>query len=167
MTREPERSHTEKTPEIVITEWDLHEMAEKKNLVCISNRCWNTAAKLIMAFPKSQRKQMKLIEGRIGFKEHANGNIGNWHFWIELENGDIFDPHFWHFDLGEATKQNSRAEKKWAGEGLAWAKGTENLERREGSRWNEQELDWCKQKIFNCRDLDWDNMPHLEMERGA
>jgi hypothetical protein len=158
----PCRSMSDNGSNTEITEWDLHEMAEKKNLVCISNRCWNTAAKLIMAFPKSQRKQMKLIEGRIGNHEWKDGTIGNWHFWIELENGDIFDPHFWHFDETMATKENSRAEKKWAGEGLAWAMGDADWEEREGSRWNNPEMDFCRMKIFRCRDLDWDNMPHIE-----
>tara|TARA_Y100000592_G_C5442438_1_gene304147 strand:- start:701 stop:1132 length:432 start_codon:yes stop_codon:yes gene_type:complete len=133
---------------------DLELMAEKKNLVCITNRCWNTAAKLIMSFPKSQRKQMTLVEGRMGKKDL-------WHFWIELDNGEIFDPHFWHFDLPMANESNSRAEKRWAGDTLVWAKGDENVEMREGSRWNERVECWADMKVFSCRDLDWDNMPTL------
>ena len=141
-----------------ITAFDLEMMAEKKNLICISNRCWNTAARLIMAFPKSQRKQMKLVEGRVGFREHSDGTIGNWHFWIQLDNGEIFDPHFFHFDIEEADENNSRPDKLWDGESITWEKGDAGFEEREGSRWNEPEHDWCRMKIFRCRGLDFDNM---------
>ncbi len=114
-----------------------------------------------MSFPKNERSQMSLVEGRFGNKVHTTGNIGNWHVWIEV-NGEIFDPHFFHFDIKEVNKLNSRVEKKWAGDSVAWKKGNDNVESREGSRWNEPEHDWAKMKMFSCRDLDWDNMKEMK-----
>ena len=132
-----------------ITAIDLEMMAEKKNLICVANRCWHTAARLITAFPKSQRKQMKLVEGTCR---------GNWHFWIQLDNGEIFDPHYWHFDIDEADEFNSCPDKLWDGESITWEKGEDGFEEREGSRWNDPEMDFCRMKIFRCRGLDFDNM---------
>ena len=93
-----------------ITDWDVDMRCAKKNIHAADGRCWNTAARVILAFPKSVRHAFTLVNG--------TNDTGDDHWWVVV-NDIICDIHY---DIIDADYDSSKyvANVRYAGDSVAF-----------------------------------------------
>ena len=105
-------AHYMSTTVTPLTTWDVEMKMEEKNAFAPDNMCHTTCARIINMFPKSQRDQLTLVEGK--------ADMGL-HYGLEV-NGEILDAHY---DIISTESRTHVAEKKFKGSSVSFEKGSE------------------------------------------
>tara|TARA_R110002050_G_scaffold7274_3_gene28443 strand:+ start:4556 stop:4981 length:426 start_codon:yes stop_codon:yes gene_type:complete len=107
-------AHYMSTTVTTLDKWDVTIMMSEKNAFAPSNMCHNSCARIINMFPKNQRDQITLVEGK--------ADMGL-HYWLEVD-GEIIDAHY---DIIGTDSKIHVAEKKFKGSSVSFEKGSDNF----------------------------------------